>query len=166
MDTQNQSTPETISVLADKWKLAANEAKEWAKFALRLAEQRESIIGTMSAKDSERAARFAHAAVEAIGGKATELRKSSVEAAKLAATQAELVISDLNEAVNRAKSDGKMNAAGLMQAHAQTWLKAMEIADKLSNLSEQIQAQEQSAKGNKKKGDNPIREKKWWKFWK
>jgi len=139
---------------------------EWAKQAAWLAEQAQSKVATMSAKDSDRAASFAHAASEATGGKATELRESSVKAAEMAALQAKFVIGDLNKAVNRAKSAGKMNAAGLMQAEAQTWIKAQEIADKLSKLSEQIQAQEQSATGNKKKGDKPLQEKKWWQFWK
>jgi hypothetical protein len=160
MDTANQPTPQTISV-ASEWNQAATEATQWAEQATTLARLAHSQMAEFSAEDSKKAADLANAASRAPGKMAAELRQSAVGAAETASVQAQVVISDLESAIQRAKAAGKMDAAALMEAEAATWAKAQEIANRLAKLSEQLQVEEASMIE-----DKLSQEKKWWQFWK
>jgi hypothetical protein len=115
------------AALERQWTDAAASAEEWAQQAQWLAEQTPHVtMAAHGARESQHAAEYARAAANTSGRKAANLRAEAAESARMAAMYAVGVSGNL------------AFSGAILQAMANTWHRAEDIATLLTSLEEQM----------------------------
>ena len=119
----------------EEWELAARSCRAWSEQATRLAENAGSGIARLAVQDWVMAASLAEAACRAAPENGTRFRQAAATMAESGAVQTKVVLSDLEASLARAQATGAGTASDLMQAEANTWKKAIEVAAVLRRLA-------------------------------